>query len=437
RFNTFLSRFTGKGQQQPPQLPSPSGDSAYSPSRLSSFRKTASASVPWRRQLQLQQSHPRTVVGRLVNVYDSMQHRTELEHRLDYQLREGRYESSYRWRSFHAEARPSSCQRNRISIRRSVIGIIGYNAEPLVHLASEFRVAGGSGPAETSQWLINETSDCFGKLQLLPLKPHHPQAVWSRAGPTAANVFISCNCNKSGTSRRAAAAGAAQSLADPTVPLTWPPFLSRRDAYPTMSMTNYFDIDTKYSLPGSSGRTAAYNWHCGCVAKYVHGTIDGLLKDDSAFDDPNARRAFEDTHNDVMRCAKRYEAYYKSFIQDIESGRAMLFMPMFSYKMLWRTFTMGLPTRIMTLQLLAALMMLAAWLGLLTLCSCQPISRPSRVSGFGSLRVFICSDDGVVGSDLAAWAPRCLCWGQGNGSAGQPQQHQPQESSRSCGACQP
>uniref|UniRef100_A0A1I8F4G6 Os01g0253500 protein n=1 Tax=Macrostomum lignano TaxID=282301 RepID=A0A1I8F4G6_9PLAT len=43
-FNTFLSRFTGKGQQQPPQLPSPSGDSAYSPSRLSSFRKTASAS---------------------------------------------------------------------------------------------------------------------------------------------------------------------------------------------------------------------------------------------------------------------------------------------------------------------------------------------------------------------------------------------------------
>uniref|UniRef100_A0A1I8JN51 DDHD domain-containing protein n=1 Tax=Macrostomum lignano TaxID=282301 RepID=A0A1I8JN51_9PLAT len=135
RFNTFLSRFTGKGQQQPPQLPSPSGDSAYSPSRLSSFRKTASASgsvassasatavsvsstgPPVMSELKTFASNyvedaaddlmlgadeangeaaPASNSSRpAVNVYDSMQHRTELEHRLDYQLREGRYESSY------------------------------------------------------------------------------------------------------------------------------------------------------------------------------------------------------------------------------------------------------------------------------------------------------------------------------------------------------
>ncbi|PAA53722.1 hypothetical protein BOX15_Mlig023451g2, partial [Macrostomum lignano] len=122
----------------------------------------------------------------------------------------------------------------------------------------------------------------------------------------------------------------------PNRPANVATFLSRRDAYPTMSMTNYFDIDTKYSLPGFKRPDGSYNWHCGCVAKYVTGPcglyfrkfmaqIDGLLKDDSAFDDPNARRAFEDTHNDVMRCAKRYEAYYKSFIQDIESGSAPSF----------------------------------------------------------------------------------------------------------------
>uniref|UniRef100_A0A1I8IMZ9 GPI ethanolamine phosphate transferase 3 n=2 Tax=Macrostomum lignano TaxID=282301 RepID=A0A1I8IMZ9_9PLAT len=156
----------------------------------------------------------------------------------------------------------------------------------------------------------------------------------------------------------------------------------------------------------------------------------------------------------------------------------MLFMPMFSYKMLWRTFTMGLPTRIMTLQLLLQFCIVlpllcshmpgsayyigdrrlskrhtdaaslearnfinrlsgSSWsylsgksssnrktnhgqnlsIGLLTSSAddagCLARSahalllsanfEAKQSSGFGSLRVFICSDDGVVGSDLAAW----------------------------------